>query len=532
MSEQIEETRSLSIKDFFPKNKPLREKQIYILNEIEKARNSGYKYIIIEAPTGIGKSWIASVSGFYYGSSYVVTGTKDLQEQYSNEFQYMKTIKGKSNYSCNLKDESLKFNSGYQCGSCTEYFSKIKKIDKTINYKECLHKNVNKRPCHTDYELFHTSEGKNICVYKTNVEDYTVENRNTINELITINPTAKRVYENIFNSDGSTIDKNLRLRAEGKESLKWSPCTYYHQLNEAFTATHSIFNYTNFILFNFIGKLEKRNVTIFDECHDIENQVISFQGLTLHKKDYDQLGISLPFRETVNEYLEVLKQVSLKLDLKIQELKAIASNQAKLKKLEFMELKEDTDRTIEFISSDLSNWIIAERKPLSKMIPHILESVTIKTLDISKLCRRLFQLSDTNIFMSATVLDSSFLCSLIGLNPKEVYSIKVDSDFPIENRKIYKVNIGQLNYQSLNNHIMRQKIISKINEIMDKYGDKKGIIHTTSYDQLNMILNGVSARNKDRLIITDPNIPREEIIKKHYNSKEPTVLISPSLHTG
>ncbi len=32
--------------------------------------------------------------------------------------------------------------------------------------------------------------------------------------------------------------------------------------------------------------------------------------------------------------------------------------------------------------------------------------------------------------------------------------------------------------------------------------------------------------------MTDPEVQREEVIAEHVNSTKPTVLISPSLHTG
>jgi Rad3-related DNA helicase len=60
----------------------------------------------------------------------------------------------------------------------------------------------------------------------------------------------------------------------------------------------------------------------------------------------------------------------------------------------------------------------------------------------------------------------------------------------------------------------------------------KGIIHTTSYEQLNFIKENVSHENARRLIVTDPEIQRDEVLKQHIDSIKPTVLISPSLHTG
>ena len=67
---------------------------------------------------------------------------------------------------------------------------------------------------------------------------------------------------------------------------------------------------------------------------------------------------------------------------------------------------------------------------------------------------------------------------------------------------------------------------------MSLHAKDKGIIHTTSYEQLNFIKENISQINTRRLLVTDPEIQRDEVIYQHENSIRPTVLISPSLHTG
>ena len=64
------------------------------------------------------------------------------------------------------------------------------------------------------------------------------------------------------------------------------------------------------------------------------------------------------------------------------------------------------------------------------------------------------------------------------------------------------------------------------------HNNHKGLIHTTSYEQLNFIMEHISQTNRRRLLLTDPEIQRDEVIAEHVNSTRPTVLISPSLHTG
>jgi ATP-dependent DNA helicase DinG len=72
--------------DDFIKNFPfpaLRERQSYVLNEIAIGFASGYKYIVLEPPTGFGKSPVAIAVALTLGTSYICTSTKDLQTQYA-----------------------------------------------------------------------------------------------------------------------------------------------------------------------------------------------------------------------------------------------------------------------------------------------------------------------------------------------------------------------------------------------------------------------------------------------------------------
>lgn len=86
-----------------PKFNP-RNSQIRLINEINFAIGEGYKNIILEAGTGIGKSAIATTLANMYEDSYILTMTKQLQEQYLDDFEDMLVeIKGRGNYKCNYK---------------------------------------------------------------------------------------------------------------------------------------------------------------------------------------------------------------------------------------------------------------------------------------------------------------------------------------------------------------------------------------------------------------------------------------------
>jgi len=72
-----------------------------ILKTIEKTFKDK-KIIVLEAPTGSGKSPIALAVAKYFKNAYIVTSQKLLQDQYVNNFNLVE-LKGKSNYMCGMR---------------------------------------------------------------------------------------------------------------------------------------------------------------------------------------------------------------------------------------------------------------------------------------------------------------------------------------------------------------------------------------------------------------------------------------------
>ena len=129
----------------FPKFAP-RNSQITLINKINWAIGEGYKNIILEAGTGTGKSAIATTLANMYEDSYILTMTKQLQEQYLDDFGDMLVeIKGKANYPCNYKgncDFCIKDEYGLRkCGDCDFKIAlnRAKKSDNVITNYDFLY---------------------------------------------------------------------------------------------------------------------------------------------------------------------------------------------------------------------------------------------------------------------------------------------------------------------------------------------------------------------------------------------------------
>jgi Rad3-related DNA helicase len=189
---------------------------------------------------------------------------------------------------------------------------------------------------------------------------------------------------------------------------------------------------------------------------------------------------------------------------------------------------ERLTRAINNILANPKNWIVSE---IIKENYDVVK-IELKPLDISSYCKSVFEKCSKILIMSATILNHKAFCRNVGLSSDDVKFIQVQSDFPVENRPIYPLNIAYLNYNNLQSAQVQASIARAVDNIMSMHRNDKGIIHTTSYDQLNFIKENISQTNARRLLVTDPEIQRDETIFQHTNTTKPTVLISPSLHTG
>ena len=83
----------------FPLTNP-RDGQLETVSEILEAIERGYRYIVLEAGTGTGKSAIAATLASISESSYILTITKQLQDQYLRDFSGLQVVKGRQNFNC------------------------------------------------------------------------------------------------------------------------------------------------------------------------------------------------------------------------------------------------------------------------------------------------------------------------------------------------------------------------------------------------------------------------------------------------
>ncbi|HYV52812.1 MAG TPA: hypothetical protein VE971_05905, partial [Candidatus Eisenbacteria bacterium] len=154
----------------------------------------------------------------------------------------------------------------------------------------------------------------------------------------------------------------------------------------------------------------------------------------------------------------------------------------------------DTERLTSTINSILPNprnWIVSEIKKENYEVI----VVELKPLDTSQYWKYVFEKCTKILMMSATILDSKAFCRSLGLAPEEVKFIQVGSDFPLQNRPIHPLNIAYLNFNNLRLQEVKANIAMVIDNLMTLYRNHKGVIHTTSYEQLNFIKENISQQS-------------------------------------
>lgn len=126
----------------FPFKSP-RKDQLETVSEIVDAISQGYRYIVLEAGTGTGKSAIAYTLSSIYDSSYILTVTKQLQEQYLSDFKDLKLVKGRNNFTCNQNpdfscDEGRCILEGFSCEDAVNTCDYYRQKNEALNAKTVI----------------------------------------------------------------------------------------------------------------------------------------------------------------------------------------------------------------------------------------------------------------------------------------------------------------------------------------------------------------------------------------------------------
>lgn len=445
---------------YFPYNevRPVQKKAI---DDILDAFESGKKYFVLEAGTGVGKSAIGITVSRYVSNhlkkekdskdgAYVLTTQKILQEQYVKDYGNprgkLRSIKSSSNYKCSFHKQQ----------TCGESLRLLKGTEKGSPFWNSCVSN---------------------CVYKR----------------------AKRNFIN---------------------------------------APQGVTNFSYFLAeTQYAGKLEPRHLIIVDEAHNASSELSKFIEVNITEQFCKKfLGIQLIPKSTQLQTINWIKGTYMpKLEEKVdhfeKNLEQYTNLKEKIETGEFASLAKKFEildkhacKMRRFINIwDRENWILEEQFSRERNA----RKLQFKPIDVSEYAiDMLHSYGDYCLFMSATILNEKAFTMLLGIEENDYSYAKIPSPFPLENRPVIYSPIGKMSTKFIDDSL--PKLVEAVKMILDAHPKDKGIIHTNSYKIANYIKKRIRT---NRLLIHDSD-NRDKILKRHKNSKKPTVLISPSMTEG
>ena len=429
----------------FPFEDP-RTGQLEIIQDINDAIKKGYKYIILEAGTGTGKSAIATTLAKMYESAYILTMTKQLQAQYSDEFEFP-LVKGRNNFAC--LHEKLEFSC--DMGAC-----------------------------------------------KTS-------------------PTSSKFFCPYGVAKNPTLDAELAFEDSFGGTVFYQSGAHWNQKANAINSPITLMNYDYGIVeLNYVKHFGPRSLLILDEAHNIESKLMSTMEVTLYNRTLEK---------DINKRIspETLKDGEI--EDWMMEIDAIRDSYEDIDLKDVSKNKADRIRTTIGRLKTLRNNL--EKEPNNWVIDTEESGVTFKPLRVHHYAKNnLLKYGDVVIFMSATILSHKMFSKWLGLNPNEVYHIKVDSPFTKEKRPIILNLAGKMSANRIKN--TAPKTIPILQEILKKHEGDKGLIHTHSYKCQQFITNNLY----NSRLISHTSKNREQVLDFFEKSENPLVLISPSMSEG
>jgi Rad3-related DNA helicase len=458
----------MSLKTDLAKYKPRKEqKEALNFIESEYQKNKLNKFFLLNLPVGSGKSHLALMIADWYKKNVnkmakvdIITNSKLLQDQYSNEYESISDLKGKENYECEQYScscaQGAEFNrlNKTSCEACPYTYAKESFISGNMSltnfYLYILYAIYNPK-------LLESRDSRVLIVDEAHEFD------DVMSDFITIKITESMVKRFKF-SDEYSIMKQLK-------------------------GVTTITQYVDF--------LKYLNGEVLTTLESME------KGMSSAPRNVKQDKRDLKINKVIGGKNSDVKLMQLATDLRQLQLKI---------EIFLKEYKENPN-----------NWVLES---------YYNEKVKQKELSLEPiwaydyLDKYVFSNYDMVVLMSGTILDKSLFCQLNGLDVSKAVYYSIRSPFNPKNRPIFYMPLGKMSYKSKEETF--KKYIPYIKKLLDKYKNKKGIIHTNSFELAKWIEGAI----KDPRLIFHDSSNKDEMLKLHKESPEPTVIVSPSMDTG
>ena len=417
--------------------KSYRRGQREAIEAAREAFEAGKRFVVVEAPTGSGKSAIAVTLAREAVSSYVVTAQKILQDQYFRDFPDLALMKGRANYDC------------------------------------------------------------------------------------LVAPTHAAAAPCIA----------------GRRFPQCDDCPYFTAKDEASAASNTIMNYAYYLAeLNYSGGFSPRELLVLDEAHNAEAALMGFVQVTLSDAALTRVGLTdrIPYVQDKLGYFDFVEELLPRMLGRAREVELDLRQRESGSELELavLQTKQWLDNQgsrlrllLDSLDDDLVDWTVERRQEDGG------QSLTFKPVRVASFAEPLlFGFGERVLMLSATILDPATYLSSLGIDPDEAAVIRVESDFPVENRPIEVRPAARLTRHHLEREL--PKLVAAVSRVLDDHPEEKGVIHGHSYRITRHLAANLPRHQRARLVTHDNAGGRDTALDAHVRSSEPTVLLTPSMTEG
>lgn len=316
---------------------------------------------------------------------------------------------------------------------------------------------------------------------------------------------------------------------------KYCDCIYTKDKKEFLNADISLTNLP--FMLNDIeygdNEIQKRNLLIIDECHNLESAITEFVSIRINKFYMKEIGESwIGSTATIDDVINWTKnKIIPKLATILKQLQDKVKNFGSdiLKSTEGKQLIKQLDHVDNYMCQ--LNRCIDKYTPGEwiKDIDKDQENITLKPIYASKYAYdQLYKSGEKILLMSGTILDKETFCNHVGIPLNQCEFISLPSPFLAKNRPVFILNSGSMSLKNIDKTL--PNLVKVVNSIIStEHRNDKGIIHCTSYKIAEYLYKNLKQTN--RLLIHNSS-NRIEVFKTHIETDNPTILLSPSFTEG
>ena len=350
-------------------------------------------------------------------------------------------------------------------------------------------------------------------------------------------------YQCKYHQSNSCSESQSLLRSADRNGKFFKTCTqscrYKLAKKDFLDSSESVTNFPYLLTeANYSGKIIPREILVVDEAHNAESELSKFVEVSVSERFSKQMldidwptkltqfqafrwikGTYFPKIKRQRDHVEKMMERFTNLERKMKEFGKIAK--------EFDILRGHCRRLETFLNVyDPTNWVFENVPAFGRSM----RKMTFRAIDIAPFAEMyMFRLGRRVLLMSATILDKEAFCRSLGINDEDAAFISIPSPFPVENRLVMSMGVGSMNRNNIETTL--PNMVEVVKEIMGQHGGEKGIIHTHTFRIAKALKFGIKGKLGKRLLIHTSE-DREEVLRKHLESPEPTVLLSPSMTEG